>query len=269
MKNTRLRMATYMLVASVSVVTFAGCGANNAVDEADLIINEYSDSSVNTETEFDTNEMAEGDSTPIELLELKEKNPETADFVDGYTEYMNSYIETEDCEIDISEDLATQEIPLFIQWDERWGYRIYGHDFFAINGCGPTCLAMVACDLLDNEEFNPYDIAMFSLENDYYIYGQGTSWDLMTEGAEKLGLIVEEATVDREYIINNLSPETPMICSVGPGDFTMRGHFIVLRGIDEDGQILVNDPNSKINSEKSWDLDALLPQIKSAWVYKA
>jgi hypothetical protein len=65
----------------------------------------------------------------------------------------------------------------------------------------------------------------------------------MTYGAEKLGLDSEQGTISTEYILNNLSDSTPMICSMKPGDFTYTGHFIILTGIDSNGDIIVNDPN--------------------------
>lgn len=200
---------------------------------------------------------------PDSLLELKEKYPETADFVDSYAEYQDT-----EFDMDISDEIVEGEIPLFIQWDKRWGYCMYGNDFFGVNGCGPTCLAMVVCGLTNDSEYNPYDIAMFSMSNDYYISGQGTSWNLMTEGARNLGLIVESGNITQWYIEHNLSSQSPMICSMEPGDFTYTGHFIVLTGIDEDGKIIVNDPNSYINSKKHWEISDLLPQIKSIWCYR-
>lgn len=200
---------------------------------------------------------------PDSLLELKEKYPETADFVDSYAEYQDTELD-----MDISDEIVEGEIPLFIQWDKRWGYCMYGNDFFGVNGCGPTCLAMVVCGLTNDSEYNPYDIAMFSMSNDYYISGQGTSWNLMTEGARNLGLTVESGNITQWYIEHNLSSQSPMICSMEPGDFTYTGHFIVLTGIDEDGKIIVNDPNSYINSKKHWEISDLLPQIKSIWCYR-
>ena len=200
---------------------------------------------------------------PDSLLELKEKYPETADFVDSYAEYQDT-----EFDMDISDEIVEGEIPLFIQWDKRWGYCMYGNDFFGVNGCGPTCLAMVVCGLTNDSEYNPYDIAMLSMSNDYYISGQGTSWNLMTEGARNLGLTVESGNITQWYIEHNLSSQSPMICSMEPGDFTYTGHFIVLTGIDEDGKIIVNDPNSYINSKKHWEISDLLPQIKSIWCYR-
>ena len=58
----------------------------------------------------------------------------------------------------------------------------------------------------------------------------------------------------------------PIICSVGPGDFTKIGHFIVLTGY-ENGSVTVNDPFSQENSDKSWKFTQIQEQIKAMWVY--
>ena len=41
---------------------------------------------------------------------------------------------------------------------------------------------------------------------------------------------------------------------MGPGEFTSNGHFIVLTGL-QNGRLKINDPNSRKNSEKTWDID--------------
>lgn len=210
-------------------------------------------------------EAQENNGLPPSLIELKNKYPETADFVDSYPEYIGIEYNSD---IDLSEDVTEGEIPLFIQWDKRWGYYIYGNDFFGVNGCGPTCLSMIICGLTNDTVCNPYEVAQFSMENDYYIMGQGTSWNLMTKGVYAFGLTVEEGEISEQYIRDNVSENSPMICSMYPGDFTYTGHFIVLTGIDEDGKVIVNDPNSYINSEKHWELEKLTPQIKSLWCYR-
>ena len=38
--------------------------------------------------------------------------------------------------------------------------------------------------------------------------------------------------------------------------------------MNTDGSIRVNDPNSRINSEKAWDIERILPQIKGMWAYR-
>lgn len=42
------------------------------------------------------------------------------------------------------------------------------------------------------------------------------------------------------------------------GHFTSGGHFIVLRGVTSDGQIMVADPASYSRSQKLWDLSIIL-----------
>jgi hypothetical protein len=199
---------------------------------------------------------------PSSLTEFGEKYPEAQEFVAGYKKYINKSFDT-----NLRLDVTKGEIPLFIQWDKRWGYQSYGSNLLGIAGCGPTCISMVVCGLTGSDEWNPYFVAQFSEESGYYVQGVGTSWDLMTVGAGKLGLNSELGTVSEDYILNNLSATTPMICSMYPGDFTYTGHFIVLTGVDANGDIIVNDPNSRKNSEKHWRLETLIPQIRSIWKY--
>ena len=89
----------------------------------------------------------------------------------------------------------------------------------------------------------------------------------MTQGASELGLLYEEVIFDEEHIKAALEAGTPIICVVGPGDFTDSGHFLVLTGVDEDGKIILNDPNSKIRSKEAWDINQLMGQIKNLWAY--
>ena len=57
-----------------------------------------------------------------------------------------------------------------------------------------------------------------------------------------------------------------IIALMGPGEFTSNGHFIVLTGL-QNGRLKINDPNSRKNSEKTWDIDQVLEQTKAVWVY--
>lgn len=200
---------------------------------------------------------------PDSLLILMEMNPETEQFVLGYLQNKDMHPE-----IDLSGEVEQGTIPLFLQWDQRWGYETYGSDFMAVTGCGPTCLSMVWCGLSGETQWNPLNVARYAEREGYYVKGAGTAWDLMTMGAEDLGLTVDSVVFDAEHILAQLQGGSPIICAMRPGDFTTTGHFIVLSGLDEYGKVTVCDPNSRANSEKSWDVEELLPQIKNLWAYR-
>lgn len=204
--------------------------------------------------------MAHADRYPAELLELLKNNEETADFVLGYPEKKDAP------PAETIGEVTAGEIPLLLQWDERWGYCIYGDDMIALNGCGPTAVAMVAAGLTGDNTVTPYKVAQFSAENGYYAGDSGTSWTLMTEGAQQFGVRGEEMGLSEDSVISALESGHPIICSMRPGDFTTTGHFIVLTGV-EDGKIRVNDPNSRIRSEKLWDYSRLEGQINNLWEF--
>ena len=89
----------------------------------------------------------------------------------------------------------------------------------------------------------------------------------MSSGAKKLGLDAKQVPLSKDQMKSELKEGHPLICSMKPGDFTTEGHFIVLRGITEDGKILINDPNSNERSQKEWDFDTVFKQVKAIWAY--
>lgn len=206
--------------------------------------------------------LIKGRECPESLLRLVRNQPEAEDFVYGYSD-------REDLTgaIDLSDEADSQEVPLFIQWDKRWGYDMYGEDFLAVTGCGPTCLSMVYCYLTDDWTMHPGEMARWAEKNGYYVENVGTSWDLMSTGAETLGLDCTVSPLTENNIISALSSGQVIICSVGPGDFTTEGHFIVFAGINDDGTLKINDPNSIKRSERSWNLETVIPQIRQFWIY--
>lgn len=196
------------------------------------------------------------------LRQLVKNNPETIDFVRDYQTKKD---------VPPAENIGEVTagvIPHLLQWDERWGYQIYGDNMIAVNGCGPTVISMVASGLTGDNTITPYRVAKFAEQNGYYEGDAGTSWALMTEGAAQFGVYGEEMGLSEEAVFSSLENGNPIICSMSPGDFTTTGHFIVLVGI-EDGKIRVNDPNSVKRSEKLWDYETLYPQISNLWVYTA
>lgn len=222
---------------------------------------------VNSNTKITVNTLAENEGlrittqqVPQELLELLERNPDAEEFVLNYP-----LKKDQSFEVDLSEHLNSETVPLFLQWDERWGYTIYGSNVMGLTGCGPTCLSMVCLYLLQDATFTPRYVADFAEENGYYVEGSGSAWTLISKGGETLGLDVTEIPLDENRMMKNLELGNPIICIMGPGDFTTAGHFIVLAGC-KDGKFVVNDPNSITNSERLWSYEELKRQIKNLWV---
>ncbi|MEG1255398.1 C39 family peptidase [Clostridium sp.] len=207
--------------------------------------------------------LSNKDIYPESLIELAEKKSETIDFVYNYATRDNG----ESTKQTGNFENKKGKFPLFIQWDERWGYEKYGDNFIAINGCGPTSLAMVAVGLTGNTDINPKSVADFSYENSYYVNGIGSSWELMSEGAKQFGLKSKELPLDESVILSTLRNGEPIIATMGPGEFTDSGHYILLTGITDDGKIIVNDSDSKIRSEKKWDIDIFMKETKNLWKF--
>jgi len=201
---------------------------------------------------------------PEDLLQLLIRNQETVDFVLNYPTKKDNTDNVEDIKLTSKE--TNSEIPLFIQWDNRWGYAKYGEEIMGLSGCGPTCLSMVVVGLTGDTSANPREVAKFSESNGYRVPGNGTDWGLFSKGAKKYGLEVKELPLWEDTIMKEIENGHPVICSVGPGDFTTTGHFILIYGY-EDGKFSIYDPNSIIRSSEKWSYEKIKGQIRNLWSY--
>ncbi len=199
---------------------------------------------------------------PDELVALLERNPETAEYVLNYPLQKDKPVA-----VDLSAYDDSQGVPLFLQWDQQWGYMTYGDGPAALTACGPVCLSMAAYYLTGDAAFSPDKMIEFASDNNYYSSGNGSKWTLISRGAVELGFDVTEIPLVKSRILKNLEAGNPIICAMGAGDFTTSGHYIVLVGT-EDGLIRVNDPNSRANSEKLWAYEDIESQFRNLWVIR-
>lgn len=158
------------------------------------------------------------------------------------------------------------EVPYLYQIDPEWAEGSYAGSTIAESGCGPTCLSMIYVYLTGRTNMDPADMAAFSESHNYIDSGM-TSWAFMDEGARVLGLRSRELPADYQSVRKALDAGYPVIASVSKGDFTTQGHFIVLAGTDENGEVIVHDPNSAERSAKVWDLDRILSQTRNLWAF--
>ena len=164
------------------------------------------------------------------------------------------------------ENANSSNVPLYLQWDKRWGYEKYGYGIIGFTGCGPTSCAMAMSYLKNDPSITPAKIAEESDRNGYSS-SEGTSWGFYPYIARKYGLKAVQMDANYNIIKENLKKGNPILISVRPGDFTQTGHVMVISGMDANGNIILNDPNSFTNSQKSWKYDRLQPQIKAMWVF--
>jgi ABC-type bacteriocin/lantibiotic exporter with double-glycine peptidase domain len=135
-----------------------------------------------------------------------------------------------------------------MQNDREWGSELYSmtnnkSQTIATSGCGPTSMAMVLNYYID-DEITPLQTAEYALENNYRTYNDGTSWTYFGDVAEEYGLEFLQTASSSEALEWMETKEDPLIiCSMGRGLWTRRGHFILLWHV-ENGVAHINDPAS-------------------------
>lgn len=196
---------------------------------------------------------------PAYLIRLAVMHPESIPYVAGYpTRKLNQ-------PINVDAYYTPGKIPLFEQWDKQWGYDFYGEGPLATDGCGPTALAMVAVGLTGNTSINPKVVADYSAAHGGYVAGEGTSWSLMSDLAPHFG--VKGTRIQESQVIAALKEGHPVIATMGPGTFTLTGHFMVLTGVTPDGKVTINDPDSIKFSQESWNFNEIATSTRAYWSF--
>lgn len=256
-KKRKLKNKVFRALFTTGIITLISFGFIQNQLARQLVVAQ------NVENDFKMDHILANEALyPSELVELALTKPETRAFVYNYLEKKD--LPQKDLRL---KNHTKGAFPLFIQWDERWGYDQYGDNYMAINGCGPTTLAMAIVGLTGNTDVNPKMVANFSVQNGYYVNNVGTSWALMSEGAQAFGLNSKEVPLSESKILSLLREGQPIIASMGPGTFTTSGHFILLTGITEDNKIIINDSDSKVRSEMTWDIDVFMNETKNLWTF--
>lgn len=198
---------------------------------------------------------------PADIIELLDKNPETVDFVEDYLQKKDDPVATT-----IGDDYKEGQVPKLYQWDERWGYQKYGTSFVAASGCGPTCLSMVLSTIKKDPSITPAAVASLSEQLGEVDSDNNTMWLLLSDAATTWGVSSEEGLLGEDQVNETLNSGKFIICSVGPGDFTKIGHFIVLVSY-KDGQVEVRDPFNTEHTERTWIYADIASQIVEMWTF--
>ena len=160
-------------------------------------------------------------------------------------------------------------IPYFNQGD--YGNVRLGGSNVASSGCGFTSCAMIV-SYLTRQKVTPKELAKWS--QGYYVSGAGMSWGLPAAAAKHYGLGTVRQTSSASEVYKALKEGKAVMSSQRSGLFTRSGHLIVLRGLDDKGRVLVNDPNGKNAYGKGYNKRAFsMKEINQSaaqyWIFEA
>lgn len=129
--------------------------------------------------------------------------------------------------------------------DNAWAARAYSDRTMAGAGCGPTSLAMII-NYYSKEMVTPLTVADISVANNLDILASPKTDmpKLAPLIAEKFGVNYKQIT--KSSIISELKSGNTVLIMTTTNKaihYTLgRGHYLVLRGLDKNGWIIVNDP---------------------------
>lgn len=202
----------------------------------------------------------DGPEVQQKILKLAVDEPAARPFVLGF---LDSYPASTGSPY--TESLTKGDIPLLQQWDPRWGYLSYSSAPFGLTGCCPTAFSMVCMGLTGNPAMTPAEMGALASRDGYMDEFRGTDASFLVNEAPNFGLFCNSIPVDADTVRQCLGAGEVIICNVGPGDFTLDGHFFVIVGLNADGTVKINDPYSKVRSDKPWDINVLMNQTRALY----
>ena len=138
-------------------------------------------------------------------------------------------------------------LPLYRQYDTRWGNHTYDTGSIAQRGCGPTGMAMIATWATGKDDITPDKAADWSASHGHSVSGQGTAHGFPDAYAKEFGFGMKAEKASKEAIDAGLA-KGPLLNNQGPGYFTGGGHYIVIAGKRSDDTYVIHDPNSNKNN---------------------
>ena len=220
--------------------------------------------------------VAPGEATPEPLpTENPEQSPETSveptpsptpeppsfELLSRSKSHANNHLDADRLSIP-KEGMA---IPQIYQYDYGRAVCLVGgkNKSVASSGCGATSASMLIAYIAKNYDQTPYTLFYWAARNGRY-RGDGLDFATVKQMLSNYGIHSKVMGVSADGIVDALNANRPIIILMGPGTFTKAGHYIVLRGLDDSGKVLVNDPNSASRSAQSFSLDLIVREAKGS-----
>ena len=167
--------------------------------------------------------------------------------------------------------VTNHDVPYYNQGE--FGGTPFNTGSVASDGCGVTAFAMVA-SYVNDAEITPADVATWAMANGANTV---TNWGAFKTLASHYGVgFIGQFTGplyggSASRIADYLSEGYIVIGSHTGGYFNPsgRGHYIVYTGIDENGNVFVNDPGDRAKSEAgAYDRATAFSNCKQYWVFE-
>lgn len=164
-------------------------------------------------------------------------------------------------------DTALGSMPYYNQHDSHWRDFLYGGtDSISKYGCGPTTAAMIVSAFGNvNGSITPKEMASWSAAYGYFAPKSGSYHEYIPAVLSAFDLIVDtvkaedRTTAHLQELLNN---GHICVALMGKGALTKGGHFIIITKQNANGTVAIADPNSYPNTQKDWNPEQLLRELK-------
>ena len=164
-------------------------------------------------------------------------------------------------------DTALGSMPYYNQHDSHWRDFLYGGtDSISKYGCGPTTAAMIVSAFGNvNGSITPKEMANWSAAYGYFAPKSGSYHEYIPAVLSAFDLIVDTVKAEDRttaHLQELLNSGHICVALMGKGALTKGGHFIIITKQNANGTVAIADPNSYPNTQKDWNPEQLLRELK-------
>lgn len=158
------------------------------------------------------------------------------------------------------------DVVYFNQGDSQWSKHYFsgpsGGNTIKAAGCGPTSMA-ICISTLTKKNVTPIETCDWAAAKGYYVQGNGWRHSVVPALAKQYGLNCQPIGNSKQKLLEALSQKKLVVAIMGKGHFTTSGHYIVLRGL-ENQNVLVADCGSRARSKQAWNVDIILNEARKS-----